>query len=381
MIESSNRKATKWSDACRRQQLARAFNSDANFNGWKDLAVAFEQEGCYDLVIKLWGKAFQKNRDTMGRNCYREELVQVYLKEAMHEDRIDVFEEAVEEHPSFYELWRCLAAEVTEIDDHERKIRMLEDLVARIPSHDEIELHLAEAYSLIGNTEKAIQTLEKAISHHLKDGQQWPFSLNPRLFRRLANLYIERCENQRALEVLSMGLKANKSVELSKSLAILWAHMGFFTSAKRTLLHAFKWHPTNLQLFDALCSSGGYDDAIRILRMEFTNVPKSELIAPIIYAFKARVNLDGAIQLLITAKNCRENGVESRSKVCEAISALYEEKGENLTRVGFCKEATKMNSTSAWSWILLTKAYESVGAWELARESYREIARKNTYSV
>jgi len=204
MFEISNQGLEKWSDAWRRRELARAFNFPGKFDGWEDLADAFQREGNYDLAIKVWEKGVEKHQFASDRGYFETELVRAYDTKVLHDDPIEVYEKAVEDHPSSNILCLRLRNSLKAKGDYQRMVRVFEQLFKNHPTQSKFPLYLAEGYDAIGDGDKAIDVLEKAIQVHVRE---------PALFLALADKSIARNNCDRAIDVLKISERHFYSIE------------------------------------------------------------------------------------------------------------------------------------------------------------------------
>ena len=368
----------KWSDVWRRRELARAFNVHGYFDGWLDLAKAFEREGNYHLAIKVWERALEKHPTSKWAE---QELAGVYdTKATRHENPIDVYEKALEHHPTSEVLCARVRNSLMATREFDRMIGVFEHLLECHPTQRMVPLYLAEGYSAIGS-DKAISVLNKAILEYVREA---PFS----------NLIKTRVSSGDYI-VLHESLK-NPSLKLSdqilpRTFARLLVMKGYVDAAKEVLTDVLRHHPSDPDVFDDLCANGHYDEALRILTgglrkdsylLTYAVVLSNSAgyILAVAKAYKMRGNFDGAIEQLSKARDLYPMRYGDFHRLLhETISGLYKEKGDRQGRIDFCREATKKYPTEEWPRTLLTDAYEDEGDLEKAREIY--VAMEKTRQI
>ena len=255
-LEISDQAVEKWSDAWRRQQLSRAYSLDTSFDGWRDLARAFEREGNYDLAITVWERAIEKHPILTH---FEKDLVQAYQTKASHDDPIDVYEKAVEDHPTLDELHIRLYESLTSRREYDRMIRIFQQLHEDHPREANFSLYLAEGHYELGDYKKAIEILQTTIS--LFEGH-----LEPAVYRILAKCFVARGNVGDAIDVLKRGLlRYGGDVDLSRDLAKILVKNGETGRATAVLRNAFRIHPSSKGLFDDLCANNGYEQVCSTL--------------------------------------------------------------------------------------------------------------------
>jgi len=372
-LEISDQRVEKWSDAWRRQQLARAFDMHGNFDGWRDLAQAFQREGSYDLAIKVWEKALERN--PLNSMHFENEIVRAYDAKAVHEDPVEVYEKALEDHPTIDALCHRLGDSLIAKQDYTRMIRVFEHWHQVRPDESKFSLSLAQAYSATENLDKAISVLIKAVEDHPGESA---------LYRQLGQCYVGKAEFHRAIGVLKAGClnSRNKSdIALTRDLAKLYEKVGEIQTAIQMLELNFRSHPTDPDLFDDLCALGNYKGALSILQATLDSNLRSANIPPIIRAYKLKQDYLGGIKFL---SRYLDSGPLVLSRLSdttfprvlrETISDLLKVHGDQKGWLHFCESVAREHQNERWAWNLFAKACEANG--DLAKAERIESALRN----
>lgn len=353
-LEISNQGVEKWSDAWRRQQLARAFDMHGSFDGWRDLAQAFQKEGNYDLAIKVWEKALERN--PLNSAHFENEIVRAYDTKAVHEDPVEVYEKAVEDHPTCDSLCLRLGKSLIENRDYERMIRIFEQWQQDLPTQSKFYLCLAEAYFATARFHSAIDVLSKAIQNNLRE---------PALFRELAKCFFAIGDSSSAIRALELGLQSNVyDISLSRDIAKVFAEIGKRPVAIAQLEGALRIHPNDPDLFDDLCVLGHYHRALSILMDGLINNPRSTHILPVARAFKLKKDYARGIAVLRSFKFSIRKVQDTNFVLVlhETISDLYKEQGDHRGRIEFCQAAALEHPSEEWALTLLNTACEEADA-------------------
>jgi tetratricopeptide (TPR) repeat protein len=243
---------------------------------------------------------------------------------------------------------------------------------------------VAEGHHELGDYDTAIEILQIMIS--LDELGQ----LEPAVYRTLAKCFAARGNSDDAVEVLKRALvRYPLDVNLSRDLAKLFMKNGETKRANEVLLNAFWEHPSSQSLFDDLYANNCYNEVCSTLESILKRgAAKEEHFDALVMASRKHQNsLQYAIKILEkTRRNIKpfskalhkmfdlylETGKKSKgiirrntdpySKALhKTLFDLYLETGETSKGLNVLQSATKQFPDSLWPWLLLAKAYKSLG--------------------